>query len=995
MQTAASWSTGGWAAFALVIASMFYAAPAQAQEQAQEQQEQWNVEGTVIDSTSSTPLPGVNVVIQGTTIGAATDADGRYSLSVPSPQDTLVFSFVGYATKTVPIQERSEIDVELQPSVITGEELVVLGYTAQEQEEVSGSVSTVSGEDLVRPTTSNPMEMLQGKTSGVFVAQGSGDPGSDPEIRVRGIGSVTAGSGPLYVIDGIISDSYSNVNPNDIASISVLKGPTATSIYGSRASNGVIVITTKQGTAGETRINVNVAGGSATALHGNIEMMDAQQLYDFYQEMGAPLPVEQASMPNTNWRDVMFAPATIQNYQVSASTGTEDTRVFLSGNYFSNEGTLRSTGFDRLGARLNVEHEFSEDLTLGAKAFGQFERHQNDPTGYNAFAAWLALPWDDPYREDGTVRQGIVGRNWLSRDVRNPLYAQLFNWNRSRNNYFTLDGNLTYEFVDWLTFTSNNRTTFYFDRAESYADPRTIYGSNTGGDLYNSSYYSNLITTSNLLQNRHTFGSHNVQGLLGFEFQRFHDQNTNVTGTGIQNFEVLDLAANPYAIGGYKNAYSFISGFTQVRYNYADRYGVTGSVRLDGSSRFGANNRYGTFYALGGSWTLTEEPFFENLGLDFVNVLRLRLGYGTTGNAQIENYAAQSLQNYGLQYNGQAGSYPATLGNPNLTWEKQSNLNLGLDAEVLSGRVSLAVDVYQKESIDLLQGVPLPYETGFSSQLQNVGTVRNRGIEFGLSTFNVQTSSFQWSTNLNLSLNRNTVIDLYEDRDILGFNSVAVGYPINTWYMRDWAGVDPETGDPLWERIVTGPDGQQTVELTSDYNAATLQFLGDAAPDLTGGLTNTFQYRGISLSFLINAVYGNQIYSQILQRARSDGGYPTWNQIALPEGYSRWQEPGDEATEPRPVYGGNNLSYQPSSRFLMDGSFLRLQNVQLSYTIPQSLTQSLQLERAEVYLSADNLWTLTSSDYIGPDPASYLSGQDFLSKYPVSRKFMFGINFAF
>jgi len=904
----------------------------------------------------------------------------------------------------VQANQTTTVDFALEREAAALEEMVVVGYGEQQREDLIGSVSSVSGEDLEEAATSNPMEMLQGKNSGVYVAQGSGEPGSQPDVVIRGQGSVSAGTDPLYVIDGIISEDYNSLNTSNIASINVLKGPTATAIYGSRASGGVVVITTEQGKSGETRVEANLSSSVATALQGNLDLMNAQQLYSFYQQMNAPIPdgVSQGDMTNTNWREEMFSPAVIQKYNVSVSGGTNDTRIYTSGSYFTDDGTLRSTGYDRFGGRVNVSHQVTDRFELNTKLFGQYERHENDPTGVNLQAAHLALPWDSPDGPNGEPARKTLGQNWLSRDPQfNPIYAQQLNFDRSRNTSLSANAELSYDVTDWLSLTSTNNVDFSFDRGSSYGDPATSAGASNDGELFKSSYYSSLLTTSNLARANRTLGKHFLKGILGFELQRFQENNSNATGSGIDGFDVLSLAANPYGIGGFKNAYSFLSGFTQVRYNYADRYSLTGSFRLDGSSRFGENNRFGNFYSIGGSWTLSEEAFFEESILDFFNQLKLRLGYGTTGNAQIGNYAAQSLQSYDISYNGQAGSYPSTLGNLELTWEKQTNLNVGLNAQLFEGRISLTVDAYQKKAKDLLQAVPLPFESGFTEQLQNVGTVRNRGVEVSLSTVNLA-GSLRWTTDFNFGLNRNKVIDLYEGREIIGSAGytgqyiIEEGSPLRTWYMRKWAGVDPENGNPLWEKVTRDENGNVVdVTTTSNYNEATVQSLGDPVPDLTGGFSNSLTYKGLSLSFLLNFAQGNQVYSRIMESVRSDGGYPTSNQLVLPDGYSRWQEPGDQATEPKPVYGGNNFSYQESSRFLMDGSYLRLKNARLGYRLPETLTQRFGTEMARVYVSGSNLWTLTTSDYIGPDPAQFVNGYQDWDKYPVNRTVSLGLDFRF
>ncbi|HYW34146.1 MAG TPA: SusC/RagA family TonB-linked outer membrane protein [Balneolaceae bacterium] len=966
--------------------------------------QQVTVNGTVKDSKTGETLPGVNIQVKGTTQGTITNNKGEYKLQVPSSRDTLIFSYVGYKSQSIPVGGRSTINVKLKPTALQGEQMVVTGYLTQSENNVIGSVSHVGSTNLQQSNTTNVASMLEGKAAGTYVSQNSGQPGTNPTILIRGKGSISAGSSPLYVIDGTISN-YNNVNPEDIKSITILKGPAATAIYGSRAANGVVEITTKSGSAqSKTNFDVNLTSGVAHALEGNLHFMNGAQFLNYYKAIGQNPPPYADTQANTNWFRLMFRPAVIQKYHVSASSGTKKDQFYVSGNYYQNNGTRIVDHYQRIAGRANYTHIFNSKFTITTRLSGRYVKNAQPTSGHVLFAAYEGVPWDKPYNSNGTLRKGVLGENWVTRDARNPLYDAQYNYNRTRTYHFYINPELSYQFSNYFTLTSNNKVDINNNLNETYLDKRTVYGASTNGSLSNSSGNTDNVETSDLLKYKQSINRNNLNAVLGFEYQKQNVWNFNATGTGIGNFDVLDLAANPYQVGGSKSDYKFMSQFLQFKYNYYHKYFFTGSFRRDGSSRFGSKNRYGNFYAFGGAWMLSNEGFFKKWNPGFINQLKLKLAYGITGNAQIGDYASQSLQNYGLKYMGNPGSYPANLGNEALTWEKQHDWQLGLNAKFFNSRLNVSFDAYKKKDTNLLQGVPLAYSSGFTSQLQNIGAVQNKGLEGTISTVNVQSGGFTWTTSLNITYNHNKVVELYNNKSIIqsvngtGMQIIDIGSELNTWYMPKWAGVNPQTGDPQWQKIVKGPNGKKKIELTNDYNKATTQKVGSSIPSIYGGITNNIKFKGLSLYAVLNYVGGYKTYSFLSQHGISDGRYVALNQFDLSSysNHSRWQKPGDHATDPKLVKGGNHGSNNFSTRYLYNGTHLRLQELKLAYTLPVSLTSKMDLNTVQFYADGENLWTHTAPSYIGPDPSEGLNGgENRYTKYPNSRTFMFGINLKF
>lgn len=944
------------------------------------------VSGKIIEAGTGKALAGVNVFVLGTTTGASSDAEGHYSVTVPSGSDTLRFSYVGFETKKIAINDRSTVNVGLKPDTKVMDEVFVLGYTEQSKEESTSSVSHVSSEQLNDVTTTSTQEALQGNASGVYVTSGSGEPGSASDIRIRGTGSISAGGDPLYVVDGVIGGT---VDPNNIKSLTVLKDASATALYGSRAANGVVVIQTKSGKADETKISVSSTVGWNKRSNGNFEVMNSSELYSYQQMYSSPILDSDYKSTNTDWQDLAFRKGMTTKYGATASGGSEKTTFYLSGNYYKEEGTLISTQYERFNGRINVEHQFTDKFNIKARVSGQYNKDTNNPAGA-LYQSYMNMPWDNPYSKQGEVRTGRE-KSWIGRENTNFLYTQQYNFNRSNSKHLTGNIRLEYDLTDWLYISSTNRMTYVTNRSESFSDRKTSAGSTNDGELYNLYSQSSSFLTSNLLNFDYGFGEHSLSGVLGYEYERNYRDNLLGTGVGIfSGLEIQDVTAEAFSIGGMKSESEFVSGLSQLSYDYQKKYFLKLSYRFDASSRFGGNNRSGNFYSAGGSWILSNEDFMNDVSS--ITNLKLRASYGTTGNAQIGNYLKSGLYTFSVQYNGMPASSPERIENPDLTWEVAKTTNVGFDLS-LYDRLDFTVDWYQKTNEDLLQNVPLPGTTGYESVTRNIGSVRNHGLELGISSQNIQ-SEFSWTTDFNISFNKSKVLSLNNGEDVLnGLQRIMEGNELRTWYMRKWAGVDPDNGDPLWIKQEKDKNGNViSEEKTSNYSEATLQDVGSASPDFNGGFRNVFSYRNWRLNTFFTFVYGNEVYHSARELFDSDGAYATYNQMVLKDDWSRWQEPGDNATHPKPIYGGNNQSNKPSSRYLEDGSYIRLRNISLSYSLPKTFATKIGMRSASVSVSADNLITWT--DFSGMDPQVGVGGYA-NTKYPISKKYLVGIELGF
>ncbi|WP_316803168.1 TonB-dependent receptor [Pedobacter nototheniae] len=994
------------------------------------------VTGKVTDETGQ-PLPGVSIKIKNATGGTMTDSNGKFSLNAAA-NATLQFSYIGYTNQEVVVSGQPTINISLKPDAKMMDEVVVVGYVTKNKSQIVSSVSTVTAKELLDVTSNNTATLLQGKASGVSVSSASGQPGATPSIRIRGTGTITAGAEPLTVVDGIIGGT---ANPRDIESVTVLKDAAATGLYGSRAANGVLVITTKQGKAGKTRVEYNGSFGINNASQGNFKLMNGQQLAnystylytnDYNGKRASFIKQLQATNPNptqaeidafltskklpittsgylenfiptnpgnTNWVDLAFREAYTNNQNVTISGGDEKTKFYIGANYYDEQGTLINTDYKNFAFRVNLEHQINKRFKITTRLNTSFTKTNNDPSGA-LYQAYTNMPWDSPYNADGSVKYvDFNTKGWYGRDASNFLYSSQFDKDNRRDQSLAADVKFDYKVTDWLNFATSNRYTVTNMRAERLTDPRTPVGKSTSGELYNEYGYSNSFITSNLFNAAHSFGKHNLSGIAGFEYQQNYQDGLNATADGfLAGLSVMDATALAKLIKGTNSKSVNVSELFMGDYNYDNRYFATVSLRNDASSKFGSNHRNGLFYSVGGGWNISNEKFFQS---KVITNLKLRGSYGVTGNTPGGNYGALDLYTgANNQYSGIPGANPSNLGNPDLTWEKPTTINAGVNISFWN-RIDLSVDVYQRTNKDLIIAIPLNAATGFYNYNLNVGSVRNKGIDIEVNTKNL-TGEFKWNTTFNIGFNKNRVMELYNGQSITrGYQRATVGRDLNSWYMFEWAGVNPDNGDPLWYNITKDANGNDVKTPVNSQSKATQTYVGTATPKFTGGFGNDFSYKNFTLNAFINFVYGNKVYNSSRELFDADGAYPQYNSMDLRDGWNRWENPGDIATHPKAVVNGNKNSYKPSSRFLEDGSYIRLRNVTLGYNLPQTLLQKLKVSNIRVFVSGDNLVTLTKFSGMDPEVSNVAAATSTESngvsgmKYPVSKKILFGVNVSF
>lgn len=948
------------------------------------------VTGTVKDQ-SGNPLQDITLSEKGRTNSALTDAKGDFRILVSDAEAILEVTGVGFGTQEVKTTG-ANLSIVMEQKVTGLDEVTVVGYSTKRREQLSSAVSVVSG-DKLRDVTSNDLtSLLQGKAPGVVVSTGSGDPTSGSSVVIRGAGTINASTEPLYVVDGNIGGTF---NPTDVESVTILKDAAATGLYGSRAANGVIIVTTKSGKAGKTKIEFNATTGFSEATTGHFKLMNTQQLYDyqktFYNPDAAVLNT------NTNWWDLAFRKAMVNSYTISASGGTDKTQFYVAGNYYKEQGTLLGNDKTSYNLRTNFTQKLTDKLKLAVLLNGKFIKDNYNPEG-TLYDAYVNLPFDSAYNTDGTPKDARFG-TWYGRDRDNYLHGMQYNTSNARSFNMSGDVNLDYNFARNFTFYTYNRATLFNYRSDSYYDKRSKAGAVNAGEAYNTQSYASTLLSSNRLRYNNSFVQHSISVLGVAEVEKGYSDVVSASAKGLPPGRsafstATDIITNP---SGGNDTYIFSKYLGQADYGFAGKYFAVASLVNEFSSRFGSNNPSANFYQLGASWILTKEAFMN--GIQPVNFLKLRASYGTTGNAEgIGYYASMGLYSIssGASYAGLPGAAPSQKANPDLTWEKAKTANIGVDMTLIK-RIDLSVDVYNKTTSSLLFFRPLPATTGYSGVYENVGSIRNKGIEFNVTTRNIARKDFTWETNLNMAFNQNKVLEVNQGRTEVNTGAsqpIAVGHDMDEWYMPVWAGVDPASGKPLWESLIKDADKKDYITYTSNYNLATRQYIGkSSAPKFTGGFTNSLGYKGFTLNVFFNFVYGNKVYNDSRFFFDSDGLYESYNQMQLAEGWSRWQKPGDLATHPQPIHGRSDATNSTSTRYLEDGSYIRLRNITLGYDLPQSLMSRIKIAGARIFVSGDNLWTATN--FSGTDPEVVLGSGVSSIRYPISRKLLAGLNISF
>lgn len=975
------------------------------------QQQDQKLKGQVIDAQTGDPVIGANVLVKGSTNGTITDIDGKYELNAPAGA-ILQISFIGLQTVEI-AATTSEQTIKLHEDTETLDEVVVVGYGVQKKESLTGAMSTLKENRLKDVTTPTVENMLNGKVSGVYVAPGSGQPGSNGAVQIRGRATLSGSTSPLWVIDGVIVGEDPGVlNPSDIENMTILKDAASTAIYGSQGANGVIIVTTKMGKSEKMKINASVKLGVSTMTNGKMEVMNGAELYDYYASFPNQEDIKfsrwnpELRNANFDWGELASQAGFTQDYNISLSGGNEKMSSYFSLGYYSEEGTVKGYKYDRYSFRYRSNYKPFSWLTIKPNISGSMKN--TDDSQYDYTAKYTMFPWDSPYDEDGNLVPDRYS-GWVDSSDLNYLNSISYGNHTARKTY-EFSGNFDFDIkiTDWLTFTSvnNYRWTGYFQ--STYADPRTDSASGVQGRVEeeqtnNIQRYTNQYLTFNKI-----FGKHSVQALLAYEFMDTSAKVINAKGTGIvSGFEVLDATATPEEVGGNLTEWAKQSVFAKANYTYDNRYLAEVSLRRDGASNFGDDKKYGNFFSISAGWNINREKWFK---ADWVDVLKLRASYGSVGNIPYSKYPQYGLYSVSSNYNGIPAILISQVGNKDLTWEQTYTAGVGIDANFFNNRLRFVFDYYNKYTSNILYQVPVSGLTGITSRWQNVGEMRNSGIEITIGGDIIRTKDWLWSLDLNMGYNKNKLEKLYGDDPnmmIIGGGgndtSIAgaaekvlkVGYSTDRYYLREWAGVDPKNGAPLWYKN----DGSG--ETTSNYSEAKQVMTEATSPKLFGGFNTSLTWKNIDLNASFGFSLGGKIYNYSRQEYDSDGAYTDRNQMKLIDGWSRWEKEGDIATHPAASYGNKSNSNKASTRYLEDGDYLKLRSLSIGYNLNLS---KYYIQNMRIYFTAENVFTLTGFSGIDPEVPAYYDettgtyksiGTAGANLYPSTRKFMFGINLTF
>jgi TonB-linked SusC/RagA family outer membrane protein len=977
------------------------------------------VTGTVEDAETGETIPGANVQIVELQRGTATDPDGAYEIgNVPVGTHTLRVTFVGYqafeASIEIEADETLTRNVALESGAIGLDELVVTGYSTRRRADLTGSVSSVSSEDIRDVPVQNPEQLLQGRAAGVTVAATSGNPGSGFEVTIRGEGSINGGNDPLYIVDGVPMSFQQNseltdrsplnaINPSDIQSIEVLKDAAAAAIYGAQAANGVVLITTKSGREGQTDISLNFEGGIRFQSR-RFDLMERDEWIDFQVDAFGEESFRNDILPafgyepetpfnevqNFDWQDWLFEPGSHTRASFSASGGDESTQFFLSGNWSTTGGALQADAvdYDQFGFRTNLTQRFTDDLTVDARV----SVSNQDQQGVCQDGFFINCPFYQSIGEEPPISfpfldNGEYNPNTEQSATTNP--ALVLNEETREVATTQILGNIspTYRITDWLSARGNASLDWQRLKENDYGTPTAA--PSEGGELSRRFNTVTNLTLNGTLNARRTFAEvHDVDALIGTEYRREYaeDEETGYQGFNNPFLRIPDGASETSFFQGFNTEYRILSYFGQTNYTYDNRYILTLTGRYDGSSRFGAGQRWGFFPSGAVAWRISNEDFFN---VDIVDDLKLRVSYGITGSSDfrprtdpLRNFRPRGLFDVSGSYEGQVGFRPDQLANRQLTWEEKRETNVAVDWSMWKGRFTGSVDVYRSNTEDLLLDRPLPLSSGFGAITENIGRVQNQGIELSFRTVNLQTEDFFWSTRFNISVSQNTVKELSEGVEELDSGDsvpIAVGRSLEAWKVPIWAGVNPADGRPLYYDA----DGN----LTYEPDEADDQFFDGGEEDAVGGFGTQLGYKGLSLDVFFDYSYGATALPNTQRTWTSAFGEGVLGELTD----RRWREAGDIASWPRATpFASFDGALDPdalTSLWLYRANYLRLKNVSLSYRLPTRLVERVRLGGVRVYVSGINLaqW----SSYLGIDPEVADGFEE--SSYPAEQQFNFGI----
>ncbi len=1013
--------------------------------------------GKVVSHDDGEPVIGATVRVAGTNVATVTDADGRFSLTLPSGVKELKVSYIGMLDKTVRADGNNKI-IRLMPNENTIDEVVVTGYGVTRKAAFTGAAAMVSKDLVGKRNDANPIKSLEGTVPGLQLSTTSGQPGAPQTIFIRGRNSINSGTQPLYVIDGIPFNAdpvgarmsegvtlspLANLNSSDIESITVLKDATATSIYGSRAANGVVVITTKRGEKGKTKVNFTAKLGweklpsytnkyklcnadqnlelATEALLNSYSDYGAYSTFGFYNEnyglgmtydrqgaedfydwyTGGWVSQYRATGKSTDWMKEITRTGLVQEYGFDVNSGAKEASspvFFLSYNYLSDDSFMKGRDMKRHTLRFNIDQQPVRLVKYGVNTnFSYSETNNGFGGGYFSdplTQVYMMNPMTPVRTESGdwntdTATGGYNPVALRSEDGDKNLAKQ---YQAIISPYVQL--NLTPE----LTWMTKGGLDLYHVKEYGYWSFLNPQG--VGMNAMAEQYYNTrtLLTLTNTLNYIKTFGNaHHLNVLLGQEGQKTSLSRSSLATSNfpVQDLGELSLGSIPSTASSYKFDLVLASFFSNLQYDYDNKYYLSASWRTDGSSRFGASNRWASFWSVGAKYRLSAEKFMEP-ARTWLSDLTFRASYGTTGNQDVGDHSnadylswlvARDIFGYGYNYAGKPGSAHEQFGNPELKWEKTGKFNVGIDA-TLFNRVFLTVDYYNHKTTDMVFAVPVSYLTGLSSYYKNIGSLSNKGVEFSLGVNILQNKDWYWNLTFTGSHNKNKVVKLSTDDPIeSSVTIVEAGRPLYQWKMKEYAGVDPETGDALWYLNETGD------ETTTNYNKAAKRYLGDANPSFFGSLQNTLKWKGIDFSFQFNYSLGGKIYGNNLHYDEQLGSsfYQNFTQYVYE---NRWQKPGDITDVPRLVTDGSYAN-KASSRFLMSRSYLKLRSLSLGYSLPKALLRNVFIDNARIFVNAENLYTWTASDYRGFDPSGVGANGVQWWNYPLASSVVFGVQLGF
>lgn len=1017
------------------------------------------VMGQVIDASTKQAMVGVNIGVKGTAQGTSSNASGKYTITTNDEKAVLVFSFVGYGSKEIAVGNQSVINVDLSPSTEALQEVVVIGYGKQSKSKITGSISQVKSQELNRYASSSFANQLAGKAAGVVINEASAQPGADPQIVIRGIGTLTAGRSPLVVVDGFpLSEgsSLNSINPQDIETIDVLKDPASAAIYGSRAANGVILITTKKGKEDRLTISLDAYTGIQQRAD-NVQYVDAYEAAQYFTEArdwgyvskdpanrsinddratriakGAslrelrlnylqPYLDKQPGLTNTNWLNEIFRTAPIRSYNLALTRGTSKSSYFVSFNYLDQQGIVIENGLNRYSGTIKIDSKLSDKIDFSVAVNPSFSTQnyfENDANWSNDPVAGVLImyPFFSPYNADGslsiskqiianTPEDGALGENAVA------LIKKI----KNTRNLFRTFGNtyLSYEPVPGLKFKAlvgadirNN----YFD----FYNPSDVGGYRTAAPKPASAVETRELNVNYLVENTVNYntniGLHNIDALVGYTFQKETGSSTKVTGSGIPDDNIPNIGgASAFSATASRYVWSQVSFLARLQYAFQNKYLLSGTIRRDGSSRFGDQTKWGNFPSVTAGWIVSNEDFFPKTKV--VSFAKLRATYGQSGNNQIGSYSSKALvgpSNYVYGNTLGPGFSATSTPNPNLSWETKTSMNLGLNLG-LWNKFNLTADYYNSTTQDLLLDVPIPEQSGFTSSIQNIGKVRNSGFELELGSNAIDLGAVKWSFNANIATNSNKVLELApgQQQIIAGTDGNFVtrvggsiaelsGYNVTGVYKnQDDINKTPHlTGTVVGDYIVEDLNNDGVIDQKDQ------KIFGTYNPNFTYGFGSTFFYKNFELSFSFNGIEGRKIYDRAASSQDESGeGFGVPNKYYFDNRYHPVDNPNGFLAQPNM---GNFSSARKLTRssnlFYKDADYLRLRTLQLSYNIPQQVLSKLKITNARVYVTANNLLTITKYRGFNPDatsPDNILTNGYSYTNYPVARSFILGLSLTF